>query len=134
MMSTMKQLCLLLIISSLLLLPSVSLASSLGYVVEEQTTTLKTAKEAKANLNAVKKKSKQQALKYESVNINVASVEELMHSLKGIGKKKAQAIVDYRKKHGEFKLADDLLNIKGIGKKLLKKNISRIRLTGDSTL
>jgi competence protein ComEA len=36
------------------------------------------------------------------VNINTATKEELS-TLKGIGESKAQAIIDYRKKHGDFK-------------------------------
>jgi competence protein ComEA len=55
-----------------------------------------------------------------SVNINKASKSELM-SVKGIGEKKAIAIVDYRKKHGKFKSVHELENVKGFGKKSVKK-------------
>jgi len=62
-----------------------------------------------------------------SIDINRASVKELI-ALKGIGHKKALAIVKYRDKVKCFKKIDDLLNIKGIGKKTIKKNSSLIKL------
>jgi len=94
----------------------------------------KVTKEVKMSKEKLSKKSKKQTLKYSSVNINSANEKELMLSLKGIGKKKATAIVDYRKKHGQFKTVEDLTKVKGIGKKLVKKNTKRIRLTGKSVL
>lgn len=54
------------------------------------------------------------------VNINKAEAAELT-SLPGIGEKKAQAIIDYRKANGPFKKIDDLQNVKGIGAKTLAK-------------
>ena len=50
------------------------------------------------------------------VNINTASQDELQ-TLKGIGPAKAKAIVDYRKKNGNFKSVNDLENVNGIGAK-----------------
>ena len=54
-----------------------------------------------------------------TVNINTATLEELQ-TIKGIGKKKAEAIVQYRKEHGAFRTKEDLLQVKGIGKKALE--------------
>ena len=54
------------------------------------------------------------------VNINNATVTELV-SLKGIGDKKAAAIVAYRKLHGNFKSADELAKVRGISSKMLDK-------------
>ena len=51
------------------------------------------------------------------VNINTAD-EASLEALKGIGKNKAQAIVEYRQKNGPFKTVDDLKDVKGIGDKL----------------
>ncbi|GAD80322.1 ComEA family DNA-binding protein [Vibrio ezurae] len=62
------------------------------------------------------------------VNINTASSHELATLLLGVGEKKAQQIVSYREVHGEFKHADDLQQVKGIGQATVDKNRSRIRL------
>ena len=54
-----------------------------------------------------------------TININTATLEELQ-TIKGIGKKKAEAILQYRKEHGAFRTKEDLLQVKGIGKKALE--------------
>lgn len=54
------------------------------------------------------------------VNINTAD-EAGLTSLDGIGKVKAQAILDYRQKNGPFKTVDDLAKVKGIGEKTVAK-------------
>ena len=53
------------------------------------------------------------------VNVNTADAETISAELKGIGLAKAQAIVDYRSKHGPFKSADDLTLVRGIGESTL---------------
>lgn len=62
------------------------------------------------------------------VDINTASAQEIASALKGIGIKKAQAIVEYREQHGDFASADDLLEVKGVGEKTLEKNRDDIQL------
>jgi len=56
------------------------------------------------------------------VNINTADAKTLATNIKGVGDKKAEAIVQYRDKHGPFKSADDLIKVKGIGPQLIEKN------------
>lgn len=64
-------------------------------------------------------------LKQGTVNINTATLEELQ-TIKGIGKKKAEAILQYRKEHGPFRTKEDLLQVKGIGKKALEAIESQV--------
>jgi competence protein ComEA len=61
------------------------------------------------------------------VNINTADAATLSRELKGIGMKRAQAIVDYRSKNGPFKSVDELTLVKGIGPAALAKNRDLIR-------
>jgi len=56
------------------------------------------------------------------VNINTADAETIARELKGVGQSKAQAIVDYREAHGAFAVPEDLLQVKGIGTRVLTDN------------
>jgi len=56
------------------------------------------------------------------VNINTADAQAISNALNGIGIKKAEAIIDYRHKNGNYKTVNDLLNVKGIGEKTIEKN------------
>jgi len=64
----------------------------------------------------------------ESVNINTANAQEISKNLKGVGLKKAETIVLYRKKHGNFKTLESLAKVKGIGFKTVEKNRANISL------
>ena len=66
-----------------------------------------------------------EATKEGKVNINTATVEELK-TLKGVGEKKAEAIIEYRKKNGSFQTKEDLMKVRGIGKKLFDSFQERI--------
>lgn len=65
--------------------------------------------------------------KLESININTASVEELSSKLKGIGKAKAAAIIEWREANGKFQSLEDVDEVKGIGPAILEKNKALIR-------
>lgn len=62
------------------------------------------------------------------VDVNHASVQQLQ-SIKGIGPKRAAAIIAYREEHHGFSQIDEFLRIKGIGKKLFNKIKKSIRVT-----
>ena len=66
--------------------------------------------------------------KSSAININTADAQGLADGLQGIGMSKAQLIVAYRKEHGPFASADELGDVKGIGKKTLERNRARITL------
>ena len=61
------------------------------------------------------------------INLNRADIQQLQ-SLHGVGRAKAQAIIEYRQKNGGFKQIEELTNVKGIGPKLLEKNKARLSL------
>ena len=61
------------------------------------------------------------------LDINSADASALS-SLPGIGIRKAEAIVEYRKKMGRFKTTTELLEVKGIGKGILAKLEGKIRV------
>jgi len=63
------------------------------------------------------------------VNVNTADAETISAELKGVGISKARAIVDYRKKHGPFRSADDLSLVKGIGERTVAINRADIQVT-----
>lgn len=62
------------------------------------------------------------------VNINTASSHELSTKLVGVGAKKAEAIVAWRKANGSFKSSAQLMEVKGIGQSLYELNKDRIQL------
>lgn len=66
---------------------------------------------------------------FAAVNLNTATVEQL-EALNGIGPAKAQTIIDYRKKNGNFKTVDELNNVPGIGDKTLAKLKPEITVSG----
>ena len=61
------------------------------------------------------------------VNLNKSTLEQLV-TLKGVGKVKAQAIMVYRQKIGNFKSINELANVSGIGKKVVNENKARLTL------
>jgi competence protein ComEA len=61
----------------------------------------------------------------QKININTASADELM-VLKGIGEKKAKAIIEFRETHGIFKKPEDLMKVPGIGVKTFEANKGQI--------
>lgn len=66
-----------------------------------------------------------------TVNLNTASTTDLM-ALPGIGKSKADAIVAYRENH-PFKAVEELLEVKGIGPKMLDRMKDHLTISGNAT-
>lgn len=61
------------------------------------------------------------------VNINTAGVE-MLEQLDGIGPKKAQAIAEWRERHGEFVSVEQLAEVDGIGDATIEANRERVVL------
>ena len=57
----------------------------------------------------------------QKININKADAKALTN-LKGVGKDRAGKIIEYREKNGPFEKIEDLMKVKGIGKKIFEQN------------
>jgi len=68
-----------------------------------------------------------------TVNINTASQQELK-LLPRIGDVVAKRIVEFREKNGKFQKLEDLMLVKGIGKKLFETLKPYISISGETTL
>ena len=62
------------------------------------------------------------ALATETIDINTADKAALMTVIKGVGEKRAQAIIEYREKNGPFKSVDELAAVSGIGQSIVDAN------------
>lgn len=60
------------------------------------------------------------AFAVDKIDLNTATSEQLQ-MLNGVGPSTADAIIQYRDAHGEFKTVDELTNVKGIGEKKLQQ-------------
>lgn len=64
---------------------------------------------------------------FAAVNINTAD-QAALEALPGIGAAKATAIIDHRTKNGNFKTKEQLLEVKGIGSKILENVQNEIEI------
>jgi len=88
------------------------------------TTTTETKKKSSTSEKSSKKTTKAATGK---ININTATAEELA-LITGVGSVTAKNIIAYRKKNGKFKSTKDLLNVKGIGEKTMKRMKAQVKL------
>ena len=58
----------------------------------------------------------------DKININTASKEVLMTEIKGVGEKRATAIIAYREQNGPFKSVEELANVSGVGQSIVEEN------------
>ncbi|TNF02851.1 MAG: helix-hairpin-helix domain-containing protein [Gammaproteobacteria bacterium] len=64
----------------------------------------------------------------DTVNINTATAEQLSEMLTGIGEKRAAAIIAYREANGPFSSLEQLLEVKGVGEKVMEQNRDKMTL------
>ncbi|PHR66849.1 helix-hairpin-helix domain-containing protein [Pseudidiomarina marina] len=62
------------------------------------------------------------------ININTADAEQLAYALTGVGIKRAKDIVKLREELGQFTDINQLMQVKGIGPRMLELNKDRIVL------
>jgi competence protein ComEA len=69
-----------------------------------------------------------QVQQVQAVNLNTASAEQLAMGLTGVGLKRAEAIIELRTKLGGFTDINQLLQVKGLGPRMLELNRERMQL------
>ena len=62
----------------------------------------------------------------EQVNINTADRQALMETIKGVGDKRAESILQYREQHGPFQSVEELIEVKGINASIIEKNRGKL--------
>lgn len=89
-----------------------------------------TATESSVNKMGSPQARQEQAITAEdaTVNINTASAEDFARVLNGVGLKKGQTIINYRKELGQFTAIDQLQEVPGIGSALFERNKDRLKL------
>jgi competence protein ComEA len=61
------------------------------------------------------------------IDLNKADAKILAKSVKGIGQKRAEAIVNYRNEHGNFKSIEELAQVRGFGKQFVKNHLAQLQ-------
>ncbi|MCH8079023.1 MAG: ComEA family DNA-binding protein [Proteobacteria bacterium] len=62
----------------------------------------------------------------ETVNINTADKDTLMTVIKGVGEKRAEAIIAYREQNGPFKSIEELAEVRGVGASIVEANMDNL--------
>ncbi len=68
----------------------------------------------------------------DKIDLNLADAAQLV-TIKGIGPKKAEAIIKYREQHGGFRSVDELDKVPGFGKKTVDKLRVHLKVTTGGT-
>ena len=106
------------IIASSLLAFSLAASPSFANQTVQPTKTVTTAIKSSPTTSVAAKSSR--------LNINTANAQQMAQSLNGIGLKKAEAIVAYRKANGPFKSVAELVEVKGIGPAIVERNLDKM--------
>ena len=69
----------------------------------------------------------QQQVQRRKLNINTATPQQIM-ALKGVGKKKADAIITWRTEHGGFKTLEELAEVNGISERFVSEHQAELTL------
>ncbi|KTD11200.1 competence protein ComEA [Legionella gratiana] len=70
--------------------------------------------------------SKQPSVAVHKIDLNKADLTTLTGSVKGIGKKRAEAIIAYRQSHHGFKSLEELAEVKGLGQHFVDRNREKL--------
>jgi competence protein ComEA len=79
-----------------------------------------------ADVAPMKTSEKQLVAPLNKINLNKADVSSLIGSFKGIGEKRAQAIIAYRDSHKGFKSIEELAEVKGLGQHFVQTHREKL--------
>jgi competence protein ComEA len=65
----------------------------------------------------------------QKIDLNKADLSGLTGSFKGIGKKRAEAIIAYRDSHQGFKSIEELAEVRGLGQHFMETNREQLNQT-----
>lgn len=82
---------------------------------------------AHASASPKKAPEKQTVVATNKIDLNKADASSLIGSFKGIGKKRADAIIAYRDSHQGFKSIEELAEVKGIGQHFMAANREKLK-------
>jgi competence protein ComEA len=71
--------------------------------------------------------AKQTVAVSDKIDLNKADLSTLTGSFKGIGKKRAEAIIAYRENHKGFKSLEELAEVKGFGPRFIEANRDKLK-------
>lgn len=80
-----------------------------------------------ADISLKKPIPQQTIISSQKIDLNKADLSVLMGSFKGIGKKRAEAIIAYRDSHHGFKSLDELGEVKGFGVHFVDANRDKLQ-------
>ena len=63
------------------------------------------------------------------IDINTAGAETLADAIDGVGIKRAERIIRYREANGPFRSIDDLVNVQGIGERIVEQSRDRLSVS-----
>lgn len=82
---------------------------------------------AHASMSKVPESVKQVSIVSQKIDLNKADLSTLIGSFKGIGKKRAEAIIAYRTHHQGFKSLEELADVKGLGQRFVSANQEKLK-------
>ncbi|HRD70931.1 MAG TPA: helix-hairpin-helix domain-containing protein [Legionella sp.] len=82
---------------------------------------------AQADTSTKTKKPLEKPSVTNKIDLNKADLSALTGSFKGIGKKRAEAIIEYRSSHHGFKSLEELGDIKGFGHHFVEANREKLK-------
>jgi len=66
------------------------------------------------------------------ININTADMETLASGISGVGPAIAERIVQWREQFGPFESVEQIVEVSGIGEKILENNRANLTVEGSS--